>query len=123
MIAFPMPIGGSIAPKGAELRWPSLLRLGQPGRGTRLPWTRLSHAFQLIQLSKLDAKYHSYRRSSLVQKGAAWLTVSGQREVNLLAAIDIVVLRPGKVGLVAAAVCLLAEIIWLYDAESLRRRQ
>jgi hypothetical protein len=33
-----------------------------------------------------------------------------------VAAIVIVVLRPDKVGVVAAAVCLLAGILWLYDA-------
>ena len=34
----------------------------------------------------------------------------------IVAAIVIVVLRPDKVGVVAAAFCLLAGILWLYDA-------
>jgi hypothetical protein len=40
----------------------------------------------------------------------------------IVAATDIVVLRPSKVGIVAAAFCLLAGLLWLYDALRALRR-
>jgi hypothetical protein len=33
----------------------------------------------------------------------------------IVAAVDIFVLKPSKVGVVAAAFCLLAGILWLHD--------